>query len=79
MDLILSGEKGLIGIEVKRAGAIRNHDIKGLRAFVQVYPMARAYVFYGGPDHRHLPGIELIPLDQALPALPGMLSQSGAE
>ncbi len=76
VDLILYGEKGLIGIEVKRAGAIRNHDIKGLRAFVQDYPMARAYVFYGGSDRRHLPGIELIPLDQALPALPGLLSQT---
>jgi len=79
VDLVLYGEKGLIGIEVNRAGAIRNHDIKGLRAFVQDYPMARAYVFYGGPDRRHLPGIELIPLDQALPALPGLLSQSGTE
>jgi len=41
--------------------------------------MARAYVLYGGPARRHLPGIEFIPLDQTLPALPGLLSQSRTE
>ncbi len=77
VDLVLYGEKGLIAIEVKRARSIRNQDMKGLQAFVRDYPMARAWLFYGGPDRRHLPGIELIPLDQALPALPELLCQDG--
>ncbi len=75
VDFVLYGEKGLVAIEVKRAGFIRNSDISGLRAFVRDYPMARAYVFYGGPDRRHLQGIELIPLARALPELPALLRQ----
>ncbi len=73
VDFVLYGEKGLVGIEVKRTALIRSRDISGLKAFVRDYPMARAYVFYGGQDRRYLQGIELIPLDQALPELPALL------
>ncbi len=73
VDFVLYGVKGLVAVEVKRAGFIRGRDISGLKAFVRDYPMARAYVFYGGPDRRYLQGIELIPLDQALPELPDLL------
>ncbi len=76
VDFVLYGEKGLVAIEVKRAAAIRRRDTAGLTAFLGDYPMARAYLFYGGRERRYLKNIELIPLDQALPALPVLL---GAE
>ncbi|MCF8039791.1 MAG: hypothetical protein K9K79_10795 [Desulfohalobiaceae bacterium] len=46
-----------------------------MRAFLEEYPMARAYIFYGGPQCRYLKDLEMIPLDQALPALPDLLGQ----
>lgn len=73
VDFVLYGEKGLVAIEVKRAAMIRQRDLSGLRAFIKDYPMARAYVFYGGDQRRYLKNIELVPLKQALPALPELL------
>ena len=75
VDFVLYGEKGIIAIEVKRSEKIRRQDTKGLRAFLKEYPMARAYIFYGGPQRRYLKDLEMIPLDQALPALPDLLGQ----
>ena len=73
VDFVLYGEKGLVAIEVKRAAMIRQRDLSGLGAFIKDYPMARAYVFYGGDQRRYLKNIELVPLKQALPALPELL------
>jgi len=50
-------------------------DISSLLAFIQGYPAASAYLFYGGSDCRHLQGIELTPLGQDLTgAQPGLFS-----
>ncbi|GAB6061121.1 ATP-binding protein [Desulfonatronum parangueonense] len=73
VDFVLYGEKGLIAIEVKRTATIRPKDIRGLRAFLHDYPMAKAYVFYGGRERRYLDEIEVIPLEQALSGLPELL------
>ncbi len=73
VDFVLYGESGLIAIEVKRAGKVRSKELAGLRAFLKDYPMARAYVFYGGRDHLYIENIELIPLNQAIISLPGIM------
>ncbi|WP_199221431.1 hypothetical protein [Desulfonatronum sp. SC1] len=70
---MLYGEKGLIAIEIKRTMTIRPRDLSGLRAFLHDYPMARAFVFYGGRERRYLDNMEVIPLEQALPSLPEVL------
>ncbi len=76
VDFVLYGKRGLIAVEVKRAANLRQRDLRGLVAFLEDYPMARAYVFYGGRERRYLKNIELIPLEQALPALPALLRPS---
>lgn len=74
VDFILYGEKGLLAIEVKRTNYIRARDLGGLRAFLKDYPMATAYLFYGGNERQYRYGIELIPLETAMKNLSQILT-----
>jgi len=74
VDFVLYGEKGLIAIEVKRAGKIRSRDLRGLKAFAQDYPMASLYMFYGGETKLFIDNITLIPVREALSELPALLA-----
>ncbi len=69
VDFVLYGERGLIAIEVKRANRLRGRDLKGLRAFMTDYPMARGIVLYGGDTVGSEDGIEVIPLTSWLSSL----------
>ena len=51
-------------------------ELRGLRAFLDDYPMATAFVLYGGVEVRYFEGITVIPIEQALFRLPELL---GAE
>lgn len=73
VDFILYGEKGLIGIEIKRAANIRNNDLKGLKTFQKDYPMADLLMFYGGEKKITIGDIQVIPLTRALTTLPQIL------
>jgi predicted AAA+ superfamily ATPase len=73
VDFILYGEKGLIGIEVKRAANIRNKELSGLKAFKKDYPMASLYMFYGGDKEVEISGIRLLPMSLAIKTLPQIL------
>jgi predicted AAA+ superfamily ATPase len=73
VDFVLYGEQGIIAIEVKRTSTIRPREMSGLKAFLNDYPMARAYLLYGGPHHLFEKGIELIPLEKAIKNLPDIL------
>ncbi len=74
VDFVLYGERGLIAIEVKRTGRLRRRDFRGLAAFKRDYPMARTLMLYGGPDRRYSDGVEVVPLAEALAALPELLT-----
>lgn len=74
VDFVLYGEKGLIGIEVKRAAKIRNSELSGLKAFKKDYPMANLYMFYGGTRHMTVGQTQLIPMVQAIKTLPDILA-----
>ncbi len=73
VDFVIYGEKGLIAVEVKRASTVRSRDMSGLKAFLRDYPMARPYLFYGGPHHRFENGITLMPIERAIQTLPDIL------
>ena len=66
VDLVAYGGDGFHAIEVKRSRAIRPADLRGLRAFLDDYPMARAVLLYGGDRRENRNGIELLPIGQAL-------------
>jgi len=75
VDFVLYGEQGMIAIEVKRTSIVRPGDISGLKAFLRDYPMARPYLFYGGPHHLFENGIEFVPLEKAIKSLPDILGK----
>lgn len=61
VDFILYGERGIIALEVKRRNRISKSDLKGLKLFLQDYPMAKGYLLYGGDKKRYIDGITLVP------------------
>jgi len=73
VDFVLYGERGLRALEVKRASSVRNEDLRGLRAFLDEYPEARAQLFYGGTRRYREGLIEIVPLDEGLRALESFL------
>lgn len=48
VDVVLYGERGIIGVEVKRSARVNDAMLKGLRTFREQYPMARTFLVYGG-------------------------------
>lgn len=62
VDFVLYGKKGLLAIEVKRGRKVHPEDFKGLKAFKQDYPMAKAYLLYGGDQKQHESGIVAYPV-----------------
>lgn len=76
VDFVLYGEKGIKAFEVTRAARLRGRDFAGLKAFLEDYPMAKAYVLYGGARRQREGSVDLIPLQEALPRLPELLGQS---
>lgn len=73
VDFVVYGQSGIIAIEVKRTANIRSQDLTGLRAFLSDYPMAQAFLFYGGAARRYEAGITFIPLSEAFHVLPQLL------
>ncbi len=76
VDFVLYGERGLLAFEIKRTSRLTGAHHRGLRAFIKDYPMAKAYLFYGG-RHRLSEGpINVLPLEAAFRELPDILSRS---
>ena len=74
VDLVLYGERGLLAFEIKRTARISGTDLRGLKAFIKDYPMARAHFLYGG-RHRLSEGpIDCLPMEEAFRDLPGILA-----
>jgi len=74
VDFVLYGERGIIAIEVKRTAKLNQADFKGLRAFLEDYPMARAYMLYGGEESRYqYEKIHVMPTKKFLVEMRGIL------
>jgi len=73
VDFIVYGEKGLLAFEVKLATQLRREDEKGLKLFLQDYPMAKGYLVYCGEHVRHEDNITVLPIEQCLARLPELL------
>jgi hypothetical protein len=67
-------ERGLHGIEVKRAGRLRAEDFKGLLVFKEDYPMARCTMLYGDTKRYTEHGVDVILFAAWLRELPSFLS-----
>jgi predicted AAA+ superfamily ATPase len=73
VDFVLYGPRGIVALEVKRKHRLSGHDLRGLRAFLEDYPMAKAYVLYGGDHDAHFDSIHALPMERALLDLPQLL------
>lgn len=65
-DIVLYGEQGIIGIEVKRSARLSDDMFKGLRKFMAEYPMASAFLVYGGDRELWEGDIHIIPVGEFL-------------
>ena len=70
VDFVLYGEKGIKAIEVKATRKVTTKHLKGLRAFLEDYPMATAYLVYGGSEELYFDKINVIPVEKFLRTLP---------
>ena len=73
VDFVLYGPRGIVAFEVKRKRRLSGHDLRGLRGFLEDYPMARAFVLYGGDDPTYYDPIQALPIAETLPRLPELL------
>jgi uncharacterized protein len=69
IDFVLYGERGLIAMEVKRSGRLRESDLADLKLFAADYPAARCVLLYGGDREYVIDRIRVLPLASALPDL----------
>ena len=76
VDFVLYGAKGLLAFEIKRTARISGTDLRGLRAFLKDYPMAKACFLYGGRRRMREGLVDLVPIETALRELPEILSGS---
>jgi len=69
VDFVLYGERGIRAFEVKRAASLRGEDLRGLHAFLDDYPEARAVLFYGGARRYREGAIDVVPIEAGLRSL----------
>ncbi|MBI4281648.1 ATP-binding protein [Candidatus Uhrbacteria bacterium] len=71
VDIILYGAQGIVAIEVKRGNRVAGDTLNGLSAFLREYPMAHAYLLYGGDRASWEGNIRILPVEDFLrsPAL----------
>lgn len=74
VDFVLYGNRGIKAFEVKRSGKITSSSLSGLKSFLKEYPMARAYLIYGGERYMRQGAIEILPAKTTLMTLPKILN-----
>ena len=74
VDFVLYGDKGMRAFEIKRTARVSGVMLKGLKSFLQDYPMSKAYFVYGGSREMRDGRISILPIEDALRRLPELLS-----
>lgn len=74
VDFVLYGDKGMRAFEIKRTARVSGVMLKGLKSFLQDYPMSKAYFVYGGSREMRDGKISILPIEDALRRLPELLS-----
>ncbi|MDQ7823343.1 MAG: AAA family ATPase [Candidatus Eremiobacteraeota bacterium] len=74
VDFVLYGTRGFFAFEVKRTGKVTDRMLSGLKSFLKEYPQAKGYFVYGGTRRFYQDSVEIIPMDEILRALPGILT-----
>lgn len=61
VDFVVYGSDGILAIEVKRARDVRARDLRGLRAFLEDYPEARARLVHLGEESLRIGEVDCVP------------------
>jgi predicted AAA+ superfamily ATPase len=77
VDFVMYGERGLLAFEVKRASRVRSEDLRPLEDLLRDYPVARAFMVYGGSRDYHEGKIRVLPIDVFLRDLGTILGNRG--
>ena len=64
IDFVLYGEKGIAALEVKRTKNVQPKMLGALNAFLEDYPMAKAYLLYGGDKKLQIGKVSIIPITE---------------
>lgn len=62
VDFVLYGENAFFAVEVTKASRVREDGTAGLKAFLNEYPKATAFLLYGGYDRYYEDRIHFIPV-----------------
>jgi len=73
VDFILYGPRGFIAFEITKTGKINSTLLAGLKSFLADYPIAKAYLVYGGARRMHEERIEIVPVEEMLKDLKAFL------
>jgi uncharacterized protein len=73
VDFILYGKKGLLAFEIKRKGKYSSKNLRGLKKFIEDFPIARGFLIYGGTKRFYENNIEIIPIDETIARLHDIL------
>lgn len=66
VDFIVYGPVGFWALEVKNSARASTSDIKGLQAFLEDYPMAKAMLLYRGTERLEIGGVLCVPVEEFL-------------
>ncbi|MBI5882869.1 MAG: ATP-binding protein [Elusimicrobia bacterium] len=69
VDFIIYGPQGFWAVEVKNADRVRDEELRGLRAFRDDYPEAKALFLYRGQERLKRNGILCLPCEEFLRGL----------
>jgi predicted AAA+ superfamily ATPase len=69
VDFVVYGPRVFAALEVKNAARVHSVDLRGLRAFREDYPEARAVLLYRGRERLRIDGIWCLPVDAFLRTL----------
>ena len=69
VDFIVYGSDGFWAIEVKHSASVRSSDLRGLRAFREDYPQAKARLLYLGSESLEMDEILCLPCERYLRAI----------
>ncbi len=73
VDFVVYGEDEFLALVVKASKTVSPRDTRGLRAFLEDYPDARACLLYGGRERISIAGMPCLPSVDFLRAMaPGV-------
>lgn len=73
VDFVAYGERGLLAFEIKLGTNFNSSWVKSLVDFGKDYPEAKLFLIYGGTKTLYYKGVTIMPIDEALKNMGGLL------